>query len=290
MLRSVFRRSTLLWQEKRAISTVGLINGVTAETIAACAHYQPIEGAVSWESLNNNLLQAIKEDGFDKDKLNLAMNTSEKWCQGDEVWGRDDLLKKIHTDSERQGRLSCLLGGKNTGKSALFSKLQMDNVLVLDMRLCADIKLAVLSALKDAKNKHFFQRAVTFLKDTIVITQRHHGMMDLVEISDKDSLRELLLSLRDEKGRLTVVIDEANLAFNKRMLQEHKDWVSARQDLEILVAMTKHNHEVNLLPVCCLGAAFCLAADSHDIRSMSSWSLTNTTSHIAACKKTWGSI
>lgn len=70
---------------------------------------------------------------------------------------------------------------------------------------------------------------------------------DLVEqvfIPNKDTigLEELLINLLDGLGFLTLVFDEANLAFSGDV----KNWDQAKSDLEILVAMSKQNHQATL--------------------------------------------
>lgn len=149
-------RRACLWQGKKAISTVGLIKGETAATINGCSYYGPIETAVRWADLENNITKAIEEDAYDTDSLNDVKIASSNWCGGAELWDRAELKANVISGFEDTGTMTCLLGGKNTGKSTFFKSISATshNVLVLDMRLNADIKKAVLSALKTTRRSN----------------------------------------------------------------------------------------------------------------------------------------
>jgi hypothetical protein len=69
----------------------------------------------------------------------------------------------------------------------------------------------------------------------------------LIPNKDKIQLKGLLEHLLEGAGRLTVVIDEANLAFNRDKL---KDWTQACHAVEALVALSKQDKLVNVIFAC----------------------------------------
>lgn len=69
---------------------------------------------MAWDSLKENIFDAIKEDSFSKDDITKVKKASQTWCCGPNLWGRESLENKVNAVfEERSGALTCLLGGKN---------------------------------------------------------------------------------------------------------------------------------------------------------------------------------
>lgn len=121
------------------------------------------------------------------------------------------------------------------------------------MRFGTDIKESVVSALIKHHNKDFLLCTISLFKArgvqlTLVPIEGEPAQVQLgllqsivqqlIAHKDKVSLHELLGSL----GHMTLVVDEANLAFNENKV---KDWMQAQMDLQAFVAMTKQNRQVS---------------------------------------------
>ena len=177
-----------------------------------------------------------------------------------EVWGREALQDVLRTVVTRKGRLVFILGGKSTGKSLVIKsleKLNMDSVFVVDLRKHRGDMLQGLLAILDARRSHFeaerglvsyaarvFQTIfATWFPNPpaiIIIEGLVTGLTKILENENaKKSLNDLIQNLIKVKGgKITIIIDEANMAFTAEKGDE------AKNDLAVFTQLTKQDQQV----------------------------------------------
>ena len=184
------------------------------------------------------------------------------YTRSTEVWDRDELKQALKDITEESGMLGCLLGGKSTGKSLAIRDLirtvntpLSTQVIYVDLRLRIDIldglvrELEILSG-KENMVEGFIKRLFAAIETHIKIDESLSLSVNLERVYPKTSREEkltvLLQGLNDISGDLplTLIIDEANLAFRKSAAAKGGDG-SVAYALETLVAYTKQLQAVS---------------------------------------------
>ena len=210
--------------------------------------------------LKNNLTKIIE-----KAKIFIANR--------DEVWDREELKGALLQTIEDIGNFICLLGGKSTGKTLVMKFLEkrileesgMDSLIFVDLREEGDdILKALLEVLKRRRNYYkmkmskgakfprfwsFFQfwRAVGSAAAIYVSKEKEYAaLVDIVTfmIENKTVDQPLSELLGRMKGKITIVIDEANLAFDVTPETKQEKVTALKLALALLTSLTKVNGKV----------------------------------------------
>ena len=210
--------------------------------------------------LKNNLTKIIE-----KAKIFIANR--------DEVWDREELKGALLQTIEGIGKFVCLLGGKSTGKTLVMKFLEkrileesgMDSLIFVDLREEGDdILKALLEVLKRRRNYYkmkmskgakfprfwsFFQfwRAVGSAAAIYVSKEKEYAaLVDIVTfmIENKTVDQPLSELLGRMKGKITIVIDEANLAFDVTPETKQEKVTALKLALALLTSLTKVNGKV----------------------------------------------
>lgn len=178
-----------------------------------------------------------------------------------EVWDRDELqaeLKAIVTD---QGALSFILGGKTSGKSLILKLLEMlsiDSVFVVDLREHRGDMLQGLLSVLDKRKRYYEaeKRSIldaakagqTFVHKLMKVNPIATSLIDgfiigLTNLLDDEiatkTLSDLIQNLlKVNGGTVTIIIDEANMAFTPEKGDEAKNALAlftklTKQDLKV---------------------------------------------------------
>jgi hypothetical protein len=106
-------------------ANVGLLNGSTdkfySRKLDFATDLAPFNAHVFWDIVQQDAAEAGVSAEVYVAQLSKKMN---EWCASDEIHDREDLLAEIKTIISLHGSLVFLLGGKDSGKSALMKALQ----------------------------------------------------------------------------------------------------------------------------------------------------------------------
>jgi hypothetical protein len=163
------------------------------------------------------------------DYLKKVAQTAYLYARSDDFHDRERLCGALNSVCEKEGMFVCLLGGKNSGKSTLLKRLAKSKdkrVLYVDLRRSATIVnglIAALEAATDSAVVYAVKRllAKTVIKPTDVFDSESFAEFSLKRIintnkeeeSEVERLVQLICAIVDVLGPITIVIDEANIAF-----------------------------------------------------------------------------
>jgi Cdc6-like AAA superfamily ATPase len=201
--------------------------------------------------------------------INFLEGNKRTWMRNNSFFDRELILKSVNSIINNEGQFICLLGGKSTGKTLLWDHLTNAknnekhlSVIHLNMRTFgdADILKALLTYLEKTKTERVTQFVLetvsSFFTNTIdsvknYILQRNDfktaDLLNLLRthhINDSEVLKELLRRLSLMFGNITVVIDEANLAFTEEVDRDLTRLMKAKRDLEALTSLSKELKQV----------------------------------------------
>jgi hypothetical protein len=219
----------------------GLLQGIV-DVANAPFYSNAIDFQKSYPMLNNSSLtfESATKDAREgnwsnvKEYLNSIFDNARAFIEKDEVYDREEIMETLKHIVGTRGNFVCLLGGKSVGKSLIFRQLEgaaKDSPLIIyinmrewekNMNMLAAVvtSLANTNVTKTAKliklaPHSFLSKLSTFIGiDGMVDID---GIMRLFQESKQDEstiLRSLLKELSSTYGILTIVIDEANLAFD----------------------------------------------------------------------------
>ena len=173
----------------------------------------------------------------------------------DEVLDRDELKSAIQTILLDKGKFVCVLGGKSTGKTLVIKdmeKLNMGNVFVVDLRLKgSNIWKGLVGVILEREK--FYQdveekgSAVTSNSDRARAFEELHAILKdrIFEGSVEQPLKVVINELlKHVDGVVTVIIDEANLAFAIRPGTTEEDVKAQRELLSFFTSLTKVQRKV----------------------------------------------
>jgi hypothetical protein len=205
----------------------------------------------------NNLLEIIK-------KANVFMDDQ------NEVWDRDELKGKIEDIIADRGEFVCLLGGKSTGKTlvirylekvSLENKLSMGNVFVVNLRAeGSDILTGLIAVLRE-RRKYYVDlesegkldvlKAVSGFAASFFAHGKQYEAFDklMSTLVDNNKFKQPLKVLINEllkrvEGSITLVIDEANIAFTMTPGTEESEVKALKGILAIFTQLTKETRKV----------------------------------------------
>ena len=176
-----------------------------------------------------------------------------------EIWDRDDLKDALKKVFEGHSNFVCLLGGKSIGKSLTIRNLEqlsMGTVFRVNLREASDILTGLKKVLRERRDDYKFWSAEEAAKrivkfgslaaevarfDTVVTT-----LTKILENSDvTHSLQALIRELvNSQKANITIIIDEANIAFCIKPETSRDKIEAVREALALFVAMTKEYRKV----------------------------------------------
>ena len=142
----------------------------------------------------------------------------------EDIWDRDELKDQLNRIIGTEGNFVCLLGGKSTGKSLVlrhFEKKNLTNVFIVNLRGTekGDILKELLRVL--TKRKSYYTGLVDQAKKKAVLALILVGYSEILADFEKilgneeavESLPSLITELVKHRGKVTLIIDEANIAF-----------------------------------------------------------------------------
>lgn len=235
-----------------SVPMIGLVRGMTVNDVGDFVpkiNLSSDHGLLSIDALTANIKAAAIADGYNLTSLTALFDTKETWLKAAKpAWGREQLKQELQGIIQGSGTFSCVLGGKNTGKSFLLRELRKEkNVLVLDMLMEPDIKMAFFNALAYCGNGDLLWEAMESIKRRAGATAKEGWVTssavninvamnklskDLSNPKTADAVADKLLHvLRENKDRIsmeqtildmakaldhfTIIVDEANIAFNR---------------------------------------------------------------------------
>ena len=183
--------------------------------------------------LYNNAVEDVRGDTKELKKyLQDTVKRAQAYMENqEEIWDRDELKDNLNRIIGTKGNFVCLLGGKSTGKSLVlrhFEKKNLTNVFVVDLRGTekGDILKELLRVLTMRKSYYtdLVNRSKSILTLIFVGLFYTNGPGSYSEIladfekilgNEKavESLPSLITELVKHRGKVTLIIDEANIAF-----------------------------------------------------------------------------
>ena len=211
-----------------------------------------------------------KNAGGDTARLNEDLKRiSQKatsYIESDVLWNRDELMSCLHNIVTSKGRFVCLLAGKSTGKSLVLKKLQDKSpgkVFVVNLRLNPNILTGLVSTLRDRqqwdmqeKAKEILVRVVTSfamrsnpLASNMIKPDEVQRFLDIAYARpDSEALPALINDLVKGLGEITLVIDEANIAFTILSTTPYSEIKAVKEALGLFTTLTKEQKKVSDQP------------------------------------------
>ena len=208
-----------------------------------------------------------KNAGGDTARLNEDLKRiSQKatsYIESDVLWNRDELKSCLHNVVMRKGRFVCLLAGKSTGKSLVLKKLQEgspDKVFVVNLRLNPNILTGLVKTLRDRQQWDMQEKAKEILVRVVTsFAMQSNPLVSLVvkpdEVQkyfnvpharpDSEALPALINDLVSGLGEVTLVIDEANIAFTILSTTPYSEIKAVKEALGLFTTLTKEQKKVS---------------------------------------------
>ncbi|RYY88897.1 hypothetical protein EON63_01620 [archaeon] len=208
--------------------------------------------------------------------LRKAHTAARDFLYSGEVADRQQLRFTLSSLAELRGQYILLLGSKSIGKSCVLKDLEKrhcERVFRIDMRQNKDLIAGIMGALK--MQYRYQEKSVRSLVTTIVQAAtvlvkelaRLKNMKFTTTVTDeKNTLIFVLLQMVRQFGHITIIIDEATMAFKKPFLQDDKDVALAKTNLEIFASLTKQDQQARVLErmvymvygVWCIASIWCV--------------------------------
>jgi len=214
---------------------------------------------------------ALRDAGGDVIKLDTNLKKIEKsavaFMKLGQMWDRAELKSHLESIASSKGKFACLLAGKSTGKSLILRNLEQDHmekVFVVNLRLHGpDILEGLRNVLQERKS--YFSKSVEKMKSVVVpavgaampsvgaaMPLGIGGVVSKVIeelLKDDDPATKTLSVLVNGliKGlgnNVTLIIDEANIAFNIKETTKEEKVESTKAALELFTFLTKEAQKV----------------------------------------------
>ena len=214
---------------------------------------------------------ALRDAGGDVIKLDTNLKKIEKsavaFMKLGQMWDRAELKSHLESIASSKGKFVCLLAGKSTGKSLILRNLEQDHmekVFVVNLRLHGpDILEGLRNVLQERKS--YFSKSVEKMKSVVfpavgaampsVGAAMPLGIGGVVSkvieelLKDDDPATKTLSVLVNGliKGlgnNVTLIIDEANIAFNIKETTKEEKVESTKAALELFTFLTKEAQKV----------------------------------------------
>lgn len=259
-----------------SLSQPGLLQGIRIDQINNSSFYSSkLDLSLSRQmlkSLSTVYDSAVKdvqegneesiEDYFKRININAV-----KFIMEDELYDCEEIFSYLLDILESKGNFVCVLGGKSTGKSLMFRHLEKKancfSIVKVDMRYYSE-KRNILDALLRtlSKLKTFKMKFIDSLKVAITIAVGEKASETKIEnligagtimeflwenkAQESIVLETLLTDLSKKLPNLTIIIDEANLAFDP-MNSSDEILNKVKADLQVFTVLTKQTNKVSLV-------------------------------------------
>jgi hypothetical protein len=199
---------------------------------------------------------------LNEDLMRMAAKAG-SYIKSDVLWNRDELESCLYNIVTSKGRFVCLLAGKSTGKSLVLKKLQEgspDKVFVVNLRLNPNILTGLVKTLRDRqqwdmqeKAKEILVRVVTSfamrsnpLASNMIKPDEVQRFLDIAYARpDSEALPALINDLVKGLGEVTLVIDEANIAFTILSTTPYSEIKAVKEALGLFTTLTKEQKKVS---------------------------------------------
>jgi hypothetical protein len=188
------------------------------------------------------------------DYLQSCYSKAKSFYMSREVWDREDLMNELYSVSSEEGNFVCLLGGKDIGKSLVLNSMVNNSetpMIYVDLREHgSNVETAIYTELTNMPtqlrnvNSFFTRESTISLLSTFSNAMLNINVSELLKTFDIETpnkrFANLLKSIAYPNG-LTVVIDEANIAFN---VNKESDIILAQNTMRLFTTLTKQNNVV----------------------------------------------
>lgn len=194
------------------------------------------------------------------DHLVKIYNAAEAFISSKEVCDRVELMNGLDSLVSNKGTFAFILGGKNTGKSFLLKRLKEkfsnQSILYVNLRGNSDLLLNFVKVLEDTSGKTVVRALFNQISPVIESMAKKQNidlklpfgeiLKSLGSVNKVPYFLELFLRVIDlfPKKILTVIVDEANLAFDVDKLANAENIKNIPEILQVLVLLTKEDRKV----------------------------------------------
>jgi hypothetical protein len=241
----------------------GLLKGISDVTTAKdYSRTLNLKDAAELLRDTNYLYNAVTKES--KNNLTEIIQKADAFMRNqDEIWDRDDLKDSLESVVAQDNQFVCLLGGKSTGKTLVirnFEKTRMGTVFVVNLRRDSDILKGLLKVLEDRVTRVDFLNTEGTIKTAGKLGAiaaeiagkkvEYERFVKFCEalLSDKNatkSLGALIAELVKNKGdKITLIIDEANIAFTIKPGTTPEKIEAVKDALELFTLLTKESRKV----------------------------------------------
>ena len=180
-----------------------------------------------------------------------------------EIWDRDDLQDALKFVFAQYSQLVCLLGGKSTGKSLVLRNLERLNkgtVFRVNLREGSDILKGLLKVLEERRNYYLYLESENTMNIAGKIAsvaaemtgkgveyRRVLTVFDALLNNNNatKSLEGLIKELvKSREDKITLIIDEANIAFIIKPETKEEKIEAVREALALFTVLTKETRKV----------------------------------------------
>ena len=181
----------------------------------------------------------------------------------DIIWDREDLKDSLKSVFAQDNQFVCLLGGKSTGKTLVirnFEKTRMGTVFVVNLRRHSDILEGLLKVLEERVTRVDFLNTEGTIKTAGELgaiaaeiagkKKEYERLVKFFEAISRNnnatrSLEALIEELVKKSGdKITLIIDEANIAFTIKPETTRKEIIAVRDALQLFTFLTKETRKV----------------------------------------------
>lgn len=182
-----------------------------------------------------------------------------------DIWDREELQEALGEAIQDRGNFVCLLGGKSTGKTLLIKnmeKLNMNNVFRVNLRLEGKNILNGLTTVFEERRKYYLNlnkqknlklgvamglfTRIFYRPSSLEFNTIKDFTDALLDISVAKQPLKIVIGelLKSVKGNVTIIIDEANLAFDITSATSQEDIANKVEALALFTSLTKENKQV----------------------------------------------
>lgn len=264
--------ASIKMKNTHAHGSIGLLSGV--EDVKTSMYYSrklDLKAVSNLLSDKDYIYKSALDDvGGDESKfdeyLSDIMSKKKEFMKRNVVWNHDKLkgtLKDI-IENEVGGTFACLLGGKSTGKSLILHDMEnnyKEKMFLVDLRDNPNIIIGLLDVLQTRKRSKWFkglmknliaELAPRFLDATaeeLGSTSDLGKSLTYLYDANKErlTLQKLIYRLLEKiPGVITIVIDEANIAFTLSDTANEQQRNETIEALKLFTKLTKQIQRVSL--------------------------------------------
>jgi hypothetical protein len=198
------------------------------------------------------MYEEARKDALEKDisldsYLATSLSKATDFIRSKSLWDREELMESINSTIQNESQLTCILGGKSTGKSFLLSEIERqypDKVYIVDMRGHDTILGGLIYSLKEKRPflSKLIEKATDLIKVQFEWTYKKLKVV-LGGINKDSTIQETVEVMAKNLRNITIVIDEANIPFTIPDGESTKK-EDCQNALDLFVKMTKQQHRV----------------------------------------------